>query len=102
MAAQEIYNKVKTCGNSIETTVCHLHQPQRIPCCLDAKYKCAHVSTSRVLDLDTIVSDYCKSKGLKTHSSADALSFKADNLFLNALSLTTTINADCLFIPLAE
>jgi hypothetical protein len=80
MTAQEIYNKVKTCGNSIETTVCHLHQPQRIPCCLDAKYKCAHVSTSRVLDLDTIVSDYCKSKGLKTYSSTDALSFKADNL----------------------
>ena len=80
MAAQEIYNKVKICGNLKETTICHLHQPQRIPCCLDAKYKCAHVSTYGVLDLDTIVSNYCKSKGLKTHSSADALSFKDDNL----------------------
>ena len=73
MTAQEIYNKVKNCGNLKETTICHLHQPQRIPCCLDAKYKCTHVSTSGVLNLDEIVSDYCKSKGIKTYSSTDAL-----------------------------
>lgn len=77
MTAQEIYDSLKVYGNSVETTICHLHKPTaKIPCCLNPIFKCDNSSHTKVVDFDCITSNYCKSQGIKTYSSADALSYK--------------------------
>ena len=77
MKALEIYNYIKNNYSSAETTICHLHQPRlHVACCLDEQFKCSNPSQVKVLNLDQVTSEYCKTQGIPPFSSTDALSFK--------------------------
>ena len=80
MTAQEVYEIIKNYGNYNETTICHLHKPQNIPCYLDPNFNCTNISHTQLLDFDKVTTDYCSDHDKEIYSSTDALSYKSNHL----------------------
>lgn len=71
MDAATLYSQIKEYANLNDTTICHLHIPNNIPCIEDSNVKCLHPSKVKVLNFDLVKELYCG-----TLSSVDAITHK--------------------------